>query len=798
MDSDVLVGRPWLRTAVAELTVQALTGHEALSTPFSFTLTAWAPIGLEPAALLGMPAQFGFCGADGPRRELCALISSIETLGQHREGQSKLSLTLTPRLLWLKRSSNARVLRNLSLPELIEQLLISHGYRPEQIHLHLSHSYPPEPYLLQAHESDFDFLQRLLARAGVFYWFECFESQERIHFSDHNGACPYAAQGVLHYRPPSGTSRTLAGAAIASFDWLRVEARWQPRRAGVHVLSDPLPPRARVAGDMEGDVRFAAAPATFDAAAAQAALEDERQAVTAHQVLAEGDVAGLQPGQVLSLEAVSFDPQVSGDYLVIAAEHALTEPDDIDGAEPAPYRLKTTLIRRERPYRPPLPPKPKLPLLFPARIESTARYSELDERGRYRLRAQFEQSAHRRAEATPPIPKLAPLGGPATEQAQGLHFPLQEGAEVLVTCLNEDPERPLILGFAPSAQQPGPVVGENRVQNRLTTPSGNEFVLEDTLQKEFIELKSFEGQTLLRLDADTDAPLVQLACQYGGVQMMARQAQRLLVKENLTERIGGQRTQLIEQASRTRTKQGEIHHQAATDARLTAANQALIRSGQDTQLVAGQKLTIDAERDVSITIKGANGLTAQIKNGEVRVQAAKNIRIKGQGGGDIIFEQAGGGFSIKQDGTVRLFGNTVTLKAQGEVALNGPVEYSVPASVQADEVQAKPVKKPKDFGYLNLPSFEQTTGRNNLILRLLFPQGTASGYRFLLQGKNGYRQSKTLEDDLLKDDAYLDLLFEGLDVTSSYTLTMEADGRTTILFQNIPFADLERPEPSHG
>lgn len=677
MDRDLSSARLWLRVGSNALGARAFHGREALSEPFEFTITA-ADRGLDPAALLGLPGVLGWRGEDGGERQVAGLIRAVETDGRDT------ALTLVPRLALLRQRRDSRVLRNLSLPEILRQLLEAHGYRREQITLDLSRGYPVRPYTLQANESDFDFLQRLLAGAGIFYWFDCAEGfggedgQERIHFSDHNAACPYLPSGVLHYRPDTGTHRSLGQALLPGFDQLCLDARAVAPPRGVHILSDPLPARPR--STRGGASRFAAAPAELAEAEAQTTLLRERALAQSVVLGAQGDVVGVSAGGVVSVEAARFDPAVSGDYLVIAAEHRLADPDDLTGAAPRGYRLSTRLIRRETAFRPPLPPRPKLPLLFPARIESGGRYAEPDALGRPRLRPDFDRGAHPHAGATPPLPQLSPYGGAPNPLAVGLHFPLRDGAKVLLTCLNQDPDRPLLVGYAPSAAQPGPVVSANRPQNRLRTPAGNELALDDSQGRETIELKTFDGHTALRLDADSDAPLARLACQFGPVQLMAKRAQRLIARENLTERVGAGRSQIVGHQSTTRTRQAEIHHQAATDALLRAGQGALIQSGEDTQWVAGQRLRIHAGRDVQVTVQGADGLIARIRNGDVHVQAAKDIRLQGQGGGDISFEQNGGGFTVKADGAVRLFGKRVTLKAQTEVTLNGSVEYTVPAA----------------------------------------------------------------------------------------------------------------------
>ena len=66
---------------------------------------------------------------------------------------------------------------------------------------------------------------------------------------------------------------------------------------------------------------------------------------------------------------------------------------------------------------------------------------------------------------------------------------------------------------------------------------------------------------------------------------------------------------------------------------------------------------------MDITVEGSGGMRLHIKNDKLQNQTAKETRIEGNGGGDITFHQAGGGFCVTASGDVKLFGNDVQFKA---------------------------------------------------------------------------------------------------------------------------------------
>ena len=99
-----------------------------------------------------------------------------------------------------------------------------------------------------------------------------------------------------------------------------------------------------------------------------------------------------------------------------------------------------------------------------------------------------------------------------------------------------------------------------------------------------------------------------------------------------------------------------------------------------------QKLELYSAKDTTLRIQGsatAKAGAAHKIGGNLHLQAADVTDIKGNGSGDLTLHQGGGGLTIKPDGTIRLFGNTVTLKSQSGVTFNGNMER-VPVPVVAD------------------------------------------------------------------------------------------------------------------
>ncbi|RFA30409.1 contractile injection system protein, VgrG/Pvc8 family, partial [Alkalilimnicola ehrlichii] len=342
-------------------------------------------------------------------------------------------------------------------------------------------------------ESNFAFLQRQLAEAGVFYWFEVDAAQrrERLCVADHNSGVSPLPRAAVPYRAAAGQAAAAGGRWQAHVD--RLAPGWTAggRRHAAHVQSEPPTARPQLAGEADADVvHFAPPLAAFAAAQQQVTLDARRDAVQAFQLTAAGPVPELAPGRWLHLEASHFRavPGLSGEYLVTAVTHRF-DPE-------TGYRGEATLIPRRTPYVAPAAPRPRLPFMFTARIETPDRYGLPDAAGRgaQPVRPDFERGAHRHTEATPPLRRLSPYAGAGRVAPSGFFCPLTERCEVLLHCPGGDPNQALILGIAPNKDAPGPVGAANAPHNRWLTPGQNEVLFDDELNRSHILLQTFAGQ----------------------------------------------------------------------------------------------------------------------------------------------------------------------------------------------------------------------------------------------------------------------------------------------------------------
>jgi hypothetical protein len=112
-------------------------------------------------------------------------------------------------------------------------------------------------------------------------------------------------------------------------------------------------------------------------------------------------------------------------------------------------------------------------------------------------------------------------------------------------------------------------------------------------------------------------------------------------------------------------------------------------------------------------------------------------------------------------------------------------------------VQA-PVVGPKGAADLRSPVEEELEGE--VVIRLAIDPRRVPGFkaRFVLFSEDAsYKQARTIEDDRIPGDRFVDLLFTELKTRSRYSLRVESEAREPrALFERVPFAwlsSLTRP-----
>jgi Rhs element Vgr protein len=673
----------------ADFPVLGLSGKEELNQPFTFHVhvlaDGWAAVGHH----LGRPACLTLTAPDGYERRVNGLVTEIQSEKDLPDGRSIVRLTIESCLALLKHRTDSRLIVSETLPAVIRQTLNRHDIPDSRLDFQLARQYPVRHTTLQAQEDDLTFVRRLAGRQGMLLWSDAEGEEEILHLADTTHPCPMLDREVLTYTPNAGMETTggpvkVGMLAIADRAW-RV-----PARHFVHDVHELAPEHPTLVGRSTDGTRpsggtetcavtFSSGATNEEEAKHQALIRAQRAATIRHHVEIRTHAADLRVGALIRLDTTGFSSFLSGDYLITAVEHTARQYAGLGlgGEDDCPYTNTAILIRRENPWRPDLPEVPELPQIFTARVESREPIPELDGAGRYRYRQYPDSNNAPHAQASAPTRRLQPYASPSDGMPFGWHLPLHGDNEVLVSCLNRDPDQPMLVGTLANPAHGSVVTAENAARNLLHTAGGNKLAMDDWRDKSAITLCTFAGQTMLHFNADVAGHRINLETGLGRMEAYAKKTIATTSGDTLTETVGGDRIQQIENRHSTTTNQQEIHYQAATDGQITAANNIQMESGKNIELTAGQDLHLDITQSTRIHVHEQDAVI-HIDSGSLTITADGAITIEGDGQGTILFEQNGGGFKMAPNGDITIFGDEITLEAD-EINFYGPVTKEITA-----------------------------------------------------------------------------------------------------------------------
>lgn len=513
------------------LYVASLEGEEAISRPFRFELDLLsAQPDLDPALLLAheahlrLKAEVPFGGGRGTQSvEIHGVLSSFEFRSTVRgaEGATRGAIyraVLVPRLWRLSLSHRTRSFRNRTLPEIAAEVLRDGGLSEDDFEFpeSLLEKSEPREYVVQHQETDLNFLSRLLEHEGIFFTFDHRAGRDRIVFREESsGIPPLPGRAELPFLPETADPGAIAGvpaypADISTEEGIRTFGCRQSLVTAKIVLRDydPSNPSKPLEVSAEVDPKgfgttylFGEHFTTEEEGKALAAVRAQEIRCRARTFVGTSDSRAVHAGHTFTLSGHPRAP-FNRKYLVVEVRHAGQQDVTLAGLGAGGlYGNRFTLMPAEVPFRPSrLAPKPRVAGGLNARIDAAGdgKYAEIDAQGRYRLRVLHDLAEPAAGQASPPVRMLQPYAG----NDFGTHFPLLKGTEVIVAHENGDPDRPIIAGAVPNAENESPVRDGNSAQTVIKSAGKNALVFDDTEEQERLLIRA---ERSLELRANEDA-----------------------------------------------------------------------------------------------------------------------------------------------------------------------------------------------------------------------------------------------------------------------------------------------------
>ena len=501
--------------ALSNISVVSIKGQERLNEPWQYQIDFTSEDKqISIASMLSQAASLTFHPNQSPlqvtqirsldniakTRKLYGIITEF-SLVSISEDEARYRVKLEPRMALLANHHQSAIFQNKSIIDVVDEVLRNHDFIGIDFRFELKESYPVREFITQWQESDLNFVQRLLADVGLYFYFETHPEHhcDVIVISDYEKG--YADGGKVTIKQPSGLNDHLRHSA-----WdLQFSSKTKPSQVSVNdynyrmsdndlYSSDNSQPKdMTMRGEdyryeehhkIQGDIQ------TVESGNWYAHIRHQHYVSEQFILTGQCNAYELTPGQLVTIADCPI-AEIKDGVVIVATE--------CYGDRTESYQTRFTAIPYDalKPYRPAPLPWPQVSGTLPARITSKDddTYGYIDTQGRYRIKFNFDLKNWQKGEESLWVRLAKPYAG----DTYGFHFPLIDSTEVAVAFTNGNPDRPYIAHAMHDSSHPDHITTINKHRNVIRTPANNKLRMDDKRGQEHIKLATEYGKTQLNL-----------------------------------------------------------------------------------------------------------------------------------------------------------------------------------------------------------------------------------------------------------------------------------------------------------
>ncbi len=657
-----------------ELLLEGISGTEAVSTPFGYTLDLLSENpSVAAAKVLRTPICVTIKGVGGERL-IHGMVRSFTQLGRSEELTSYRA-EVVPWLWFLSLSTDCKIFQNLSVPEIVEQVFTGLGYKDFQ--LKLVKTYPKRIFCVQYRETHLNFVSRLLEEEGIFYFFEHAKGRHVLMLADDNSAvkpCPGQESARLV---------TTAGAWQDEDVVLACECEDAVHTGKVTLRDyDPQQPALQLESSVAGSqpeecYSYPGKYAALDEGERYARLQLEAEEARYRVVRGTGTCRAFQSGYRFDLKE-HYRKDANQPYMLLELRHT-ARAGDYRSWESASidYENDFLAIPHSVPFRPlQVAQKPRVWGSQTALVVGKGG-EEIwtDKHGRVKVQFYWDRLGKKDENSSCWIRVSSVWAGKGWG---GVQIP-RMGQEVVVEFLEGDPDLPIITGRVYNAEQVPPYgLPANQTQSGIKSRSSkgggtdnfNEIRLEDKKGGEEVYIHAEKDKNEVVEHDNAESIGHDEKIDVGNDQAIKVGSNRSKsVGKNETTTIGGSRNERVDKDENISISGNRAESVDKNESISIGKNQSIEigekRSetvGKDEDVKIGQNRTHDVGKHDSLTVGKTLLIDAgdqiTIKTGEASITMKKNgdIQIKGKE----IKLVGSGKIGIKADSDVSIKGSKVT------------------------------------------------------------------------------------------------------------------------------------------
>lgn len=476
-----------------------------------------------------------------PDRKFHGIVRSFRYKGEF--GPFHLYETVVFPSLWLTvLKQDCRVFQDTPLVELVENLLQESGIPSDRYEFRIAEANPLIKFSIQYNETDYEYISRLLAAEGIFFFFEHYEDRHVLVFCDDNGLCK-PINGNHRIKFNQGGGQVAEEQTLFAFDY---SDRLKPTERHLtnfnfktpsHDLMTHCEDPAKSANDSFDIYSY---PGSYgDTSRGQHLAKIRMEGIVAlkKKYQGKGNAIHCSAGGLFQLADHAQQP-FNQKYFLFQVEHVGGQPGAIEEYAfkkvPQIYANEFVASPSTVPYRPLVPRnKPMVPGLLSA-IVTGPEGEEIwpDEYGRVNVQFHFDREGQRNEKSSCWL-RVVQFWNGAT---WGSQFIPRIGDEVLVSFVNGDMDYPIIIGSGTNAaMQPNYNLPANKTQSGIrtrSTPGGNP----DNFNELRFEDKKDHEEVFLQAEKDWNIRVKNDKSQYVGHD------EALDVRNNRTKTVGVDQT----------------------------------------------------------------------------------------------------------------------------------------------------------------------------------------------------------------------------------------------------------------
>jgi len=460
---------------------------------------------IDPKRLIATLADVSLEIGEGQRKTWNGLVQGVTAGPPLTRGGRAYTLVIRPQLFLLSQKSDWRTWQHLSSVEVAQTLLSEHGLPAPDVS-GVIHQPKPMVYAVQAGETDLDYLTRRLEADGIFYYFRheggqkgSVSAKHVLVLADHQSGYDKpndAADGKIRYALGSSDRNHIN-------NWLQRFEYSPGRRTGadynflhVDIPTANAPSLIELNGNQKYELfEFGSVVGGYGVGSASEGIDSTEvekqsrwrmQATEVDHNLTEGSstVRTLEVGQKfqpydVANPANTFEEMVVHKLEVSARDHSYEaadqdEPEYSNRFVALPARVPATPHRTTS--------KPRIDGVHVGFIAGPeGEEIHTDQHGRIKLWMPWDRKAKKDGSDSPWIRVSQAWAG----STWGGQIIPRIGQEAMVAFIGGDPDRPVVLGLAPNAQQTVPYdLPENKTRSTFRSNSHksvgfNEFSMED-------------------------------------------------------------------------------------------------------------------------------------------------------------------------------------------------------------------------------------------------------------------------------------------------------------------------------